>query len=100
MHSEAGDGLSLGLRGASCWADGEAGRIELVFRPPLGTAEAGRGTRPGRGDGQAHSLPVLGGGHVSIDRRVEIGAGGATDVLMHAHVRGEEVLIVLVSVQP
>jgi hypothetical protein len=92
------NGFRVRLDGEQCWADGEAGRMELTFRPPVPT-KTSTGEAEARGGAPTRVvLPLLGGGRIPLDREVEVPAGGA-EVLLHAHVRGQEVVALLVGVR-
>ena len=95
-----GDGYAARVRGAYCeaWTHNEA--LELTIRPPVGMGgpKDGAGTTPSLVT--RVRLPVLAGGHVAIGREVALPAGASGEVLVHAHVRGEEVVLLLLAFQP
>ena len=51
---------------------------------------------------EAHKvdLPALAGGHMPIGRELQMPDGASRNVLAHAHVRGDEVVLVLLSLEP
>ena len=90
-------GHAARVRGALCWAGREPRAVEMTVRPPVSMAGGKDGAAERRGAGELVELPILVGGHAPIGREVALPDGGARDVLVHAHVRGTEVVLVLLS---
>lgn len=95
----AAGGHAVRLRGNYCWADNDSGAVELTVRPPVSMEGARGDVRERPADGRVVRLPLLTGGHAPIGREVELATGSARDVLVHAHVRGDEVVLVLLSLE-
>lgn len=85
----------LHAHGEHAWVDAEAGRLELLFREPRRLGDAPVAPEVPAKDERA-SLPVLGGGTSPFQCDVPLVPGGG-EVVLHAHVRGAEVVALLVS---
>ena len=93
-----GGGHRVTVSGRITWADREAGSVGLVFRPPGSMSADAKDTAWG-GKSQKVKLPLLGGGGSPIEGAVEIPAGNKAAHLLHAHVQGEEVVLLLAVVR-
>ena len=94
-----GGGRTARVRGSHCWADGEAGTLEVSLRTPISLKGGVLAPATPTGGAETVAIPILGGGHADFDRDFDIPGAGADDVLVHAHVRGDEVIVLLVSVR-
>ena len=94
---ETANGHAARIRGAYCWAGREPKAVELTVRPPVSMQGAKDNAVEVDGKRTRVALPILTGGHAPIGREVLLPQGGARDVLVHAHVRGDEVVLLLMS---
>ena len=84
------DRTVLRATGELVWADVAAGSADLAFRPARSLRAPGaQAPLPAR----KVNVPLLSGGSVSYDDRIELSATG--DTLLHASVQGDEVSLLL-----
>jgi hypothetical protein len=93
------DGYALRVQGALSWADRGAGQIEMLFRPPVSMRGTGTDVPASQREPYRVKIPVLGGGQVPFDAEVVLPGRGALPHLMHAQVRGQEVVLLVVTLR-
>lgn len=91
------EGHAARVRGALCWAGREPRAVEMSVRAPVSMGGSKDGARSEPRGTTIVRLPILTGGHAPIGREVDLPRAAARDVLVHAHVRGDEVVLVLLS---
>jgi hypothetical protein len=92
-------GHRLRLASQHGWADPEAGRLEVVFRPPV-TMALGKTVYQDEPDFRRRvSLPILGGGTADLSGSVDIPSGSPDEYLVAYCVRSGEVVLALASLR-
>jgi len=92
-------GHALRVSGRISWADRRAGVLEMVFRPPVGMSGAAREGGKTQGESRRAKLPILGGGSAPVDTEIEIPGKSTEEHVVHAHVRGGEVVLLTAVVR-
>ncbi len=92
-------GHAVRVRGSLAWARSDAGTLEITVRPPVsmsGTKNDAAEAKPGQ---HLVKVPILGGGAAPVETEVTFAEGERREQLLHVHIRGDEVFLLLLALR-
>jgi len=96
VRAKAG-GHAVRVRGSYCWASNDMRAVEIAVRPPVSMQGAPDNALDHPPAKYMVNLPLLSGGHAPLGVELDLPEGASRDVLLHSHVHGDEVTVVLLS---